>query len=450
MKKLTLGAILLGVGFFISPVIAQAADFRVIGDPYDSSSYNATFNGQWSTDPTVATGTYTLASIVFNGRYDTGQGSTPAQLQVRGGVGNLWRDCFSESFIPSDLMPQRNVLDNTVGQPVRLNFTGTECSVNDTNPSSIYVVSPAAPGVEMNFVVLAGGNISTYGSSEYILSDTPFDFDPATHIIDVITPDFYEVTASSTVPIQFSWRQNLNEYPANTYRLDFVNTLSYQSFSTPVTWLTDAGMDGDFTQSDTVVFPSEGTWKMTITIGDGSGDVPGAPFLAIDTLSDYWFSVVVEDNTQSVEFGPAYKIYDEESCILDWDLDFSVSDCAGYLFIPGKNLFAAYTSLRDTLSTKFPFSYLFSIASVWESLTVTGETFDPAVIEYASSTIAVSDTSFGNPLPNFEFFSEETVTTYLPPQLLSVFRLLMAAVIWMSLFAYIFNEVRFMLKTRNV
>lgn len=440
MKNLTLAFLLLGVGFFISPVQIYAQTFPTTG--YDISEYVTydSYSSGFLYDVDVA-GLYaeygSICETLFTTNHPAGGGSKYANGYGQQWTGSAWDNPAGGWFGTS-----------AVCGAYEFNNMSAQISVPDIDGSYLYGAQNTT-GTTPSFSDLKFWvRIDVVDGVPSIVNEPPPDL--STHIVAIASPTTYEVTASTTFPVEFIWRQNYDVERANTYRITYVNYLTYQTVNTPVTWLDGGSSAGVYTQYATTTLPSGGTWKMTVSIGDGSADVADAPFYAIDTYVDHPFSVVFEDNVTTTEFGPAYAIYDESSCQLDWSLNFNVSDCAGYLFIPGKNLFAPYVTLRDQLATKFPFSYIFSIASVWESLTVSGETMPANVIEYASTTISVGDTSFGNPLPNFEFFSEETITTYLPPELLDTFRLLMAAVIWMSTFGYLFNEVRFLLRNKNV
>jgi len=272
------------------------------------------------------------------------------------------------------------------------------------------------------------------------------DGDTATHVIRVNAPELYEVTASTTIDVNFDWQQGSTT--TNVYSLQFVNTLSYQSLYVPWDWLDEGTEEGTFTQSTSVTLPAGGTWKMGVLIGDGGLDDPSYPTTYIDALDGHIFSAVFEDNVSHPVFGPAYQEFSAESCQLDWDLDFNVSDCVGYLLIPGQNMFSPYAALRDTLATKFPFSYFFSMADTWQALTATGGTLGAVSFDYADSGIG-STTPMGNILPNVEVFSQATITTYLPDEILDVFKLLMSAVLWLGLFGYIFRDVRQVLSSRR-
>jgi len=101
----------------------------------------------------------------------------------------------------------------------------------------------------------------------------------------------------------------------------------------------------------------------------------------------------------------------------------------------------AFLDVPQLLQEKFPFSWFFQIAGLLNTLQSTSTAaVSPVVFDYASLDIS---TTSKNALPaTWEAFSTTTITQWIPPAVLSAWRLLMSAVLWFGFAMYVYHSAR--------
>jgi len=99
--------------------------------------------------------------------------------------------------------------------------------------------------------------------------------------------------------------------------------------------------------------------------------------------------------------------------------------------------FWSFLNVYTLLQSKLPFAYFFQVADLMNELqSTTTATIEPVIFDYAG--LDISSTT-KNSLPDqWEAFSTTSVTEYIPPSVLSAWRLLMSSVLWFgfAMFAY--------------
>jgi len=113
-----------------------------------------------------------------------------------------------------------------------------------------------------------------------------------------------------------------------------------------------------------------------------------------------------------------------------------------FLFIPAPDTLGQFSQLKDTVSTKFPFSYLVSATETWNALTAS-TTSNAPVYTYALHDLGLgSTTPLGNILPNMTVFGSSTVMTYFPTALFDTLKALAGMALVLGLVADIFFTSR--------
>jgi len=278
------------------------------------------------------------------------------------------------------------------------------------------------------------------------------DDNESTHVIRINSP-LLGATTTSPVTVDFDWYQGTPAF-ANGYRIVFTQTTAGAYLEDRVFF--GATVPGTNNDSYTTSLPVSGTWKVEITLLDGSPDIPSAPVQyftqpSFDGLcpgtatcgNASYFGINYNDNWQTIEFGAPSVTYASTSCALDWSLSFNVGDCAGYLFYPTQTT-AIYQSIPATLNTKVPFGYVGQIAGVWEDLQVADG--EPPSIEFDFADAPISSSSplsIGNLVGNVTVFSEETVTHFMPEGWLPLMKTLMGTVLVIAGFTSMYATARF-------
>lgn len=272
------------------------------------------------------------------------------------------------------------------------------------------------------------------------------DSDYSTHVLAITKPSLY-ATTTSPATITFSAYEASSTVP-NGFELTFVNSLTYESH-TVRGYLADASPyptgfvnDGVYSYSTTSPALGSGTWKITATLLDINSEAPDSPYRSIGSSATSWFGINYNDNVQTVSFSGATAQYASSSCAISFSGSFSLSDCLGYIFIPGANVFSAYTSLPNVLGSKFPFSYLNSIKATWNGLSASS-TANAPTYQYELHDLGIgSTTPLGNILPNATVFSASTTEQYFPAGTFNLLKSLAAIAIWLTFFADVFFTTR--------
>jgi len=291
-------------------------------------------------------------------------------------------------------------------------------------PTVFVSASSTAPvGATPNFTTwgYAGPTNSQY--QQYYFSPSP-DGDDTTHVVEVITPQLF-ATTTSPVNIEFSYQQSSsNPQIANGYKIDFVHTLTYQSFS--ITGSLDSAYVGDgvYLQSTTTPIATSGTWKMTVSLIDWSPDVPSYPQSLIDAGVPVLFGIDYHDNVQTVVFGPTYQTYASTTCQLNLSGTFDLGQCIGYLTMPTSASVDRFKQL--TLENSFPFAYAYDIGQMRLDL------FDSP--HAGTTTIAVTVPGFGT----ITFLSASMISAV---PYASTIKFILGCLIWLMGIEFIYYTV---------
>jgi len=123
---------------------------------------------------------------------------------------------------------------------------------------------------------------------------------------------------------------------------------------------------------------------------------------------------------------------------------FAEAICVGFsfLFVPAPVTIGQYSNLSPTLQSKFPFSYVVSAVSTWNSL-VGSSTANAPKYQYQLGDLGLgSTTPMGNLLPNIDVLSSTTVQSMFPPGMFAALKALASFAIILTLIADIFFTSR--------
>lgn len=112
-----------------------------------------------------------------------------------------------------------------------------------------------------------------------------------------------------------------------------------------------------------------------------------------------------------------------------------------FLFMPGQTTINRWAALSDEYQTKFPFSWVYESADLFESLTYTASSSPVYTMSLHDLNIG-STSPMGNILPNFTAFSSTTVMQYIPSNVWAAFQALIAASLWLLLGFDIYHTIR--------
>ena len=186
---------------------------------------------------------------------------------------------------------------------------------------------------------------------------------------------------------------------------------------------------------------SNGSWSVTWWLQDptntyGTVGRPIETTFSINATTSFFQTPTIQGINTS---------YASTSCAINFLGTFSLSECVRYLIIPSSNIYSLYGNIPKLLGSKFPFSYITSIQNTWKELTASAGT--APTLTYSLHDIGIgSTTPLGNFLPNVEIFSEATVTTYLNPTILEIFKSLVATVLIALTFLNIYAHSMRLLK----
>jgi len=430
--KLTFFLGFLVVGFVVSGSSHAFADWTPTGTPVTVAPTQVDPNNWDFTPQSLA-----YPSTFFSGYYGWCN-AYPEDVDSAGGGATTGTWYFSDFtvFEPEDFF--HDCANGPVWMVFALGFQ-TWPDVYSASDGNVFIVSAIKNGTNDYTVTSSGGG----------------DGSLTTHVIRINSPQEF-ATTTSPVDINFDIYTSSSTTPPLGYDLNFVNTLTYQSF-TKKGWLVDSGyttadLDTVFNVSTSTPLTGDGTWKLSITLwtGGGGGPLPDPP----DTTYGYyypavvvWFGLNFNDNVQTIHFPPATAQYASTSCNVDFLGSFSLSDCVGYLFIPGDNLSAAYQQIPVQLNGRYPFSYISSISNTWNNLSVGPENASPTYLLNYHDLDLGEGTPIGNFLPNFTAFSASTTKQYFPPGMFDLLMQLAATALYLMFFVHVFFTVRNLPKT---
>jgi hypothetical protein len=228
-----------------------------------------------------------------------------------------------------------------------------------------------------------------------------------THVVRINSPALYAV-ASSSFAVNFDIYGN-SESPPIGYQMQFVNQLTRATY-TRNSWLVDSGYnsgdyDAVFNVATSTSLPADGTYSLTITLWSGGNGGPG-PDPAGTTYSYFTpgantaFSVNVQDNVQTVEFGGAVQqTFASTSCSVNFLGSFNLQDCMGYLLTPSTASGSPMSNLKSlTLAHSAPFAYAYQVGDIRNAMltaTNTASTTIGVPIKWLGSTTTLTFLSAG-------------------------------------------------------
>jgi len=100
----------------------------------------------------------------------------------------------------------------------------------------------------------------------------------------------------------------------------------------------------------------------------------------------------------------------------------------------------AFLNVPQLMQSKYPFSWFFDIADLYQELQASS-TEDVATVTLDYSSLDISTTT-KNALPSsWTVFGTTTITAFIPEPVLDAWRVLMSAVIWMAVVAYLYHAI---------
>lgn len=123
------------------------------------------------------------------------------------------------------------------------------------------------------------------------------------------------------------------------------------------------------------------------------------------------------------------------------DLSYNACIIAGYLFIPNTQSIDGLTNIGQFLSFYVPFSYLYELYNIFSGYS----TSDGVNFTKVGFTIPLN---IGQPATlSFDGLSSSSIGTYIKPSILTLFRNLMIAVIWLTALWTIIHRVKGLIKS---
>jgi len=287
--------------------------------------------------------------------------------------------------------------------------------------------STGSGATQINTVIPAGGSTTatttagTVGSSGYVSS--------------------FDLSSSTKVRISLYRNQDLQASVASP-------SVISQTFDFPVS------VSGAYDFSTTTGnFLREGAYTMRTSITNASFSFLGFTFgtntLVSTTTSFILATTTAFDRFQAQSEANINSVIDTFStgtCQVSLS-GFNLGDCILALFIPnGATIASQYAALPAQAQTKFPFSYMASMAETWSGL-VASTTLNAPTYEYKLGDLGIgSTTALGNILPNVVVLSSSTVEYYFPVGLFDTLKALAGIAIILALFFDIFFTVRNMIR----
>jgi len=119
---------------------------------------------------------------------------------------------------------------------------------------------------------------------------------------------------------------------------------------------------------------------------------------------------------------------------------------AFFTVVPSPASVNQFSTLKESVTGKFPFNYVTSMTSTWEGLVASSTDNAPNESLGLHDLGIGSTTAIGNFLPNFTMFSSSTVEKYISQSTLSILKALAGIAILLTFFADIFFTARNMLQ----
>jgi len=216
-----------------------------------------------------------------------------------------------------------------------------------------------------------------------------------------------------------------NRYNFNFYRTGTLSTTNYYSYSSV------SVASGGYSTGKTFDTTKQATyrgWSSTGTVNSwpSEGVYPLVAFLGSDNFGAFQASTTTS--------------YSPSACtppnsILDVGGGVSYSLC--YMFVPSQAVFDQWADISDLLATKIPFSYVYSIETAVNDISLTTSSSSFPLISIPLSTVASSTVT--GVIPDIEL-STSTISTYLTPTFHNALYALLIAAIWLNVGWLFFRE----------
>jgi len=127
---------------------------------------------------------------------------------------------------------------------------------------------------------------------------------------------------------------------------------------------------------------------------------------------------------------------------LSSDFSYGLCTVSVFLFVPPASALTQYGNFSSLLSGKFPFSYFYSIAGAFSSLTAsTTENLPTFTLNLQDLGIG-SSTSMGNILPNFVLLSTSTIGHFMPDSIRLQLLFLATCAMWLAFMYDVFRTIK--------
>jgi len=394
-----------------TPVVVQTTS--VSGTSFSNLATSTAHDPYWITQAAVwiqasSTGT---AYLGFN-----------CSLQAGGSRCPGWTDIgFSDAFRGlASIVPVQTTSGGALVY-VPFNYASTTAFF-DPQTQQLQLVFIKTNSTSTNFTVFGNTTADRNCSGQCVFSGTstpylyiwgqetqPSQVASSSRVISQITPTNGSTAPSTEVQFVFSWyNTGLEGYSvAQTEINDISSGFQY----TPIQSNAALSGTGQTTQIYTLTANHLHTWRGCLL----------NPTTFQKTCSGY-YSLNVVGPSASSSFPVLPEINETNA----------TSSAQGGIF--------AFLNVPQLLQSKYPFSWFFDIADLYQQLQASS-TEDVAAVALEYSLLDISSTT-KNALPSsWEVFSTSTITQFIPESVLNAWRLLMTAVIWMSVVAYLYHAV---------
>jgi len=442
----------------------------------DDSNYSTNFNTRWQ----QMLGTNLLGTItdilVKVGRPGQAGGSIRGTVEVKlcewdtAGDAEGFNDCSGANEVV--VGSWTNTTNDIVIGDAELNYTGLPYSLN---PAKYYMLF--VRGISNGGITMYGSGSDTAWRTSYenvntagfaITVDSATGYDPSgsepslvagtdTNVHDLYfsLPGGIEGVGASIEfnnPVQ---GQVLNGWPSHL-NFDISTNYAFCGYVTGIVEGEQGGTEGSCFPVGTTEYnyytpgtPSTGTIQANIAIDDGNGGL-----IATSTITFQALTTTIVPTGEGI--GPTYpSSINPNATSSAFYVDcsaYSVSlfssstlqgigciakktalDVMAVLFIPSQNTLNAYSSL--TIEDKFPFAYWYDLKSSFESVnsSSTGAFPSLSLQLFPSSTLAWATTAT---------FSSTTVSSYLGSTMISLFRTLIQAALWLAFAYFVYRKLK--------
>lgn len=260
---------------------------------------------------------------------------------------------------------------------------------------------------------------------------------PATDSVSNLSaPTAQSVTATTYVAFSYSY------YVASLYDkkgLRLTDVTASQSVSVPEQSIVANG-SGTFSYS--MVLTSGHLYAATPYIRNsstGSYKYAGATYFSVVTQAQQNYESIA---TTSALYQSVLAASSSVQCNTGNLFTDGLCTVGAYLFVPSTDVVAEWTTLPNTISTKFPFSWVYGVQAIFTNLSASSSANMIAPTMDFTGVDPATSTPFGAILPNITVLSSSTIQTYISPTMWATFQTLIAAALWLTFAADVFFTVR--------